>query len=644
MHESLGSRQGCCRIQAGVLVELCIALLAQMPIAQASPSASPLPSPSPAPTATPRKLGVQFATTFATTFLDQNTNGPGQVGPEVPGYLSGAALAPNTPYDLFASAPLTPGIAGIAEALTTVTERTKTLDISLDAGLEYAGGSVTNAAYWGENLIPTLNPHMGSQALPYAIVFPTAPGQDDGSNFRLSILGGSLATADGNLALHFGYFDLTQTDRFVFAQPPLTSVNPAIAYAPAESLSNGLPGADDFQPLATQLPLDGIDLFAKKGIASLELTTGALPSLPGVSARVTIGSLIFDHGEGTTYSVEALHATTSGETFATSVPFGANPQFYYTPQGVLAASALSGQQQTIVGASASVHVVPAWKLDGTVEIARAWYDAQNVAMPGTSEPGGYYHLGLEDQFGRATASLDAYRVEPHYATMLLPYGIPENQWSATWAWPAPWVGSTYQLMDNTVVGVDRQGYQVRYFVDGGPFEVHAEFADFEQIEPTTILTAQETGFYGNYFPPQQSAHATLGIERRYGFWANWRTGYGVLTLDVIDDQFLRPSVVATENVNLDAPQTMLTYSKHFTPRLIGAIGTGRYAMSGYFAEPVFYHQQLWFVGAIFKETDQASLLATFRSTTFAGDSSYPPMPLSPNFSGSQIIVEQRYQL
>jgi hypothetical protein len=619
-----------------------------LPAASTKPSASPTAQSSASPTAQPsaaaaRPLGLRFAATFAATFLNQNTSGPGQIGPEAR-FVTGSPVAPNTPYDNFSSAPLTPGIAGIPLNLTTATERTKTLDIAINAALEYVGGSITNASYWGENLIPTMNPHMGSQALPFAVTFPTAPGQDDGSNFRLSILGGSLGTADGNLALKFGYFDLTQTDRFVFAQPPLTSVNPAIAYAPAETLSSGLPGSDDFAPLSSQLPLDGADIVAKKGIASFELTTAALPSPPGLSARATIGSLVFDRGEGTSYTIEALHATTSGASFVTSVPSGADPQFFSTPQGVLTESTLSGQQQTILGASASVHVMPSWNLDGTVEIARAWYDAQNVAMPGTSQPGGYYHVGLLKTFGRATASIDAYRMEPRYATLILPYGVPENQWGAAWAWPAPWVGSSYQLVDNTVVGVDRQGYRIRYFVDKGPLEVHLEFADFRQIEPATTVTSQQAGFVGGYFPPQLAVNATLGRQKRYGFWIAWHPSFGDLTFDFIDDQLSRPWIVPADNVALDVPQAVLTYSRHLSPNFVWAIGVGRYAMKGTFSEPVDFNQHLFFIGAIIKETPQASILATFRRSAFAGISSYPPMPISPDFTGSQIIVEQRYQI
>ena len=368
---------------------------------------------------------------------------------------------------------------------------------------------------------------------------------------------------------NFGYLDLTQTDSFVFAQPPLTSVNPAIAYAPAETLSSGLPGSVEFVPLSNQLPLDGADVVAKKGIASFELTTAALPSPPGLSARATIGSLVFNHQEGTTYTVEVLHSVTSGASFETSVPFGADPHFFSTPQGVLTTSTLSGQQQTIVGASATVHVVPLWNLNGTVEIARAWYDAQNVAMPETSAPGGYYHIGFVKTFGRATASLDAYRMEPRYATINLPYGVTENQWGPAWAWPSPWPGSGYQVVNNSVVGVNRQGYRLRYFLDRRPLEVHLESTDLRQIEPVTTVTSQQTGFVGGYFPPELPANATLGRQKRYGFWIVWHAPFGHITLDFIDDQLSRPWVVPSDNVAVDVPQVVLTYSHRLSPISFG---------------------------------------------------------------------------
>lgn len=589
-------------------------------------------------------MGVQFSTTLSTTFIDQNTAGQGQVGPEAAGFISGLPLSPNTPYDLLSSAPLTPGIAGIGEGITTATDLTRAFAFTLTAGLGYVDGSITNAAYWGENLLPTLNPHMGSQALPYAIAFPTAPGQDDAIGFRLSILGGSIATADANFTLKAGYFDLTQTLRFVFAQPALTNVNPAIAYAPAETLSNGLAGTDVWQPLSSQLPLSGADVVAKRGIATLELTTAALPSLPGTSARTTIGSLVFDHGEGTKYSLEVLNANTSGGSFMATLPFGANPTFYQTPQGMLPTSTLSGQQQTIVGLEATFHLMPAWSLDAIADIGRAWYAAQNVALPGTSSPGGYYHLGFSKTFGRTTASFDLFRMEARYATMILPYGIPENQWSAAWAWPGQWLKSNYQLIDNSVLGVNRQGYRFRYFVDKGPIEAHLEYTNLYQIDPETTLTSLQTGFVDGFYLPELPANATLGRQQRYGLWLAWHPRFGDVTLDFVDDLLARPYLIPTDEVSYSVPQTMLTYARHFSPNVVGAIGYGRYGMKGTYSEPIDFQQQLFYVGAIVKETPQASLLATFRHATFSGITSAPPSPLSPDFNSSQLIVEQRYQL
>ena len=148
-------------------------------------------------------------------------------------------MAPDTPYDLFSSAPLLPGVVCIRQLASTATYGFRKFDASLSAGFGYVRGSVSNASYWGESLFPTLNPHLGSQALSYAVTFPQHAGQDDGTAFRASILGGSVATADGALRIRGGWFDLAQTDRFVFVPPTITSLIPAIGFATAESLGNG---------------------------------------------------------------------------------------------------------------------------------------------------------------------------------------------------------------------------------------------------------------------------------------------------------------------------------------------------------------------------------------------------------------------
>ena len=166
----------------------------------------------------------------------------------------GGAIAPNTPYDAFSSAPLTPGIAGIADALTTATERTKTVDISLNAALGIRRRQRHERVVLGREPHSDDEPAHGFAGVAvYDNISYRARARTTAATFASPFSGGSVATADGNLALKFGYFDLAQTARFVFIQPLLTSVNPAIAYAPAETLSSGLPGSDDWQPFSTQL-------------------------------------------------------------------------------------------------------------------------------------------------------------------------------------------------------------------------------------------------------------------------------------------------------------------------------------------------------------------------------------------------------
>src|SRR4029077_16048344 len=171
--------------------------------------------------------------------------------------------------------------------LTTQYTR-KRIDASLQSGVGHVTGSVTNNVYWTEPLMSTLNPHVGSQALPYAISFPTHAGQDDGTNTRASILAGSVVAHDGAWFLRGGWFNLNQSDRFVFAQPPLTSLTPAVMAQTAESLGNGAPSVEAWPALASGIPLHGVDLTLHEKSTTLEMTSAALPSLPGTSARITL--------------------------------------------------------------------------------------------------------------------------------------------------------------------------------------------------------------------------------------------------------------------------------------------------------------------------------------------------------------------
>lgn len=600
----------------------------------AAPSAQSTPAPSPSPTIAP---GLHLSSDFSTTVVDTATRGPGQVAPEAAGFIAGSPLSPNTPYDLFSSAPIVPGFAGSSVWQATASLGLTHLDFSAVGALALVRGSVTNAAFWGESLPPPINPHLGSTALPYAIVFPTHAGGDDGTAFRASLLAGTVATKDGNLRLRGGWFDLVQTERFVFAPPALTSVNPAIALATAETLGTGLPALDSWSSTAG-LPLHGIDLLARRGNASIELTSAALPALSGTGARLTMGSLVVDRGQGTRFSAQALHVVTGGDPLDTTILFGTNPTLISTPQGMLPASRLGGQRQTIIGARAAFHATHA--LDATIELGRAWYDADQVVRPGTSRPGSFVHAGVTRAIGRVTASLDAYRMEPRYATVILPYGVPENQWSASFSWPGQWLKSNYQLVDNTVLGVNRQGYRLRYYVDRGPLEIHAEYVDLRQIEPVTVDSARNVGFVEGYYLPQQVDSATFGRQKRAALWIGWHPGFADVTLDLVEDTLFRPSrpTHPEDAVAYDVPQAVITISKTFGKNAVAAAGLGRYGLHGTFTSPLDFAQRTAFAGIEFRSR-KGTTLAQFRRTI--ADGIQPAGGPSPAFTGSLIILEQR---
>jgi hypothetical protein len=623
---------------------------AAMPAASAAPAppVSPGPPASPASgaSASPRPLGLHASADGHVTFVDRSAAGPGLTAPEAAGFVAGSPLAPNTPYDLFSSAPLVPGVAGVTTLESTVTYTARGFAISLEGGLGYVRGSETNAAYWGGPLLPTLDPHLGSQAFPYAIAFPTHAGGDDGTALRASILAGTLESADGNERLRAGYFDLAQTEPFVFAPPPVTSVNAAVAFAPAESLGNGPPNLDAWTPEPSTLPLQGLDATLRRGDATLELADASLPALPGTPARLLDASLFFDRGEGTTFRAQLTHITTGGLPIFTTVPFGADPAYVASPLGYLPSSYLGGQRQTIAGAGAAFHVSTALAVDGRVDVGRTWYDADGVALPGTSAPGGYYHAGLVKTAGRATASLDYYRMEPRYAPAILPYGVPENQWSAAFAWPGQWLKSNFQSIDNTVLGVNREGYRLRYGVDGGPLEVRLEYTDLRQIEPETRASAEQTGFLDGFYLPQFPDAATLGRQKRYGFWTAWHPALGDFSLDVVDDTLYRGFAAnhPEDAVSYEVPQAVLTFARKLSPDVLASASYGRYAIKGAFGEPIDFAERVFGLGLEFSETAKSSVLVNFRRTAFGGISTAPAAGISPDFTSSQVLVEQRVHL
>ncbi len=618
-----------------------------MMIAAAATTPSPTPSASPTPAASPTPPPFRTSVDAFTNFIDTAANGLGLMPPEAPGFEKGSSLSPNTAYDVFSSAPLMPGISGIAQANVRGDYVGKRYDATAILGLGYVTGNMQNALYWGEDVMPTLNPHLGYTALPYTIAFPTHAGQDDASAAAISPLFGAFGAHDGSWVLRGGFFHLNQTERFTFVEPPLTNVIPNVGLQTAESLGNGPANLDSWPAPPPGLPLHGIDFTMHRGIASLELTNAALPTLPGTSTRATIGSLVFDHGEGTRYSFSYVHVATGGDSIFTTTLFGADPQATPGPQGSLPVSTLGGQVETIAGARASFHLNR--HVDGVAELGRTWYNADSVVEPGTNRPGGFYHIGFSRKLGRTTLGIDGYRFEPRYANAILPYGTPENVWSAAWAWPGVWLKSNYQLVDNLQApGSNRQGYRLRYARDGGPLEVHAAFSLFRQIDPATFANMQQVGFVDGFFLPQMDDAATLGSEHQYNAWIAWHRPFGDITVDYANDHMHRDALPGhpEDAVTYQAPQVVLTVMHSFSKFALADVGFGRYAMKGTWAQPytnVDYFQNVVFFGGQVRESQIATVLVQVRRSAFDGIPSLLGGP-SPKFAATTLILEQRVHL
>jgi len=615
----------------------------------AAPARAQTPAPTPSPSASPTAPAgsITLAGEAHVTFISQNTAGYGQLGlPEAPGFVAGTSpAAPLTPYDDFSSAPMTPGDAAESLFTLTPTYHGSALDVSATLGLGTVSGSTANAAYWGESLIPALNPHLGSQAIGYAVGFPTAPGQDDHGGFSAAVLGGAIATKDGNLRLRGGWFDLAQGDGFVFAQPAYQSAVPSLAVLPAESLGNGAPTAEWWTLADGVYPLHGIDLTATRGDVTAELTDAALPTLPGTGARATLASFVDDHGDGTRYSLDVAHVSTGGAPVPTTILFAQGVPVL-TSQGLLPFGTIGGQRETIYGARAAFHAFGL--ADAVLEYGHSIYEAGGVALPGTGKPGNYYHAGLTKTVRRATVAFDAYKNEPYYATAILPYGAPENVWSVAWSWPGQWLKSNYQLIDNFPVNVDRQGYRVRYTLAGGPFELRLSYANFGQIVPITVSNAQQTGFVDGFFLPQADDAATLGRQNQYGAWATWHARVADITIDWVEDAMRRNAAPghAIDAVSYVTPEYTMYLSRALTPAALVSAGYAQYFMNGAFSsatENVDFGQREVFAGAELRESPHASMLVTVRRSAFAGFATAPGVA-APDFTGTLLLLEQRIKL
>jgi hypothetical protein len=231
----------------------------------------------------------------------------------------------------------------------------------------------------------------------------------------------------------------------------------------------------------------------------------------------------------------------------------------------------------------------------------------------------------------------------------LPYGVPENVWSVAWSWPGQWLKSNYQLISNSPVNINRQGYRLRYALKGpgSPLDVRLTYANFAQIAPITMSNALRTGFIDGFFLPQSDAHPTLGRQHQYGLFLGYRHAFGDITFDYAEDTMRRPAALSQpqDTVSYDNPEAVLTLSHRFGATLVSA-GLARYGMRGSFGQGytnIDFAQRIAFVGVQLAESAHASALLSLRRTTFDGIPTQLGGPSS-DFTGTLLLFEQRYHL
>jgi hypothetical protein len=221
-------------------------------------------------------------------------------------------------------------------------------------------------------------------------------------------------------------------------------------------------------------------------------------------------------------------------------------------------------------------------------------------------------------------------------------------WSVAWSWPGQWLKSNYQLINNYPVNVDRQGYRIKYQLNGGPFELHVAYATFGQIVPITIANAEQTGFVDGFFLPQANDAATLGRQNQYGLWATWHARFADITVDWVEDAIRRNANLGhpLDYVSYVTPEYTLYASRRLTPNALVSLGYAQYFMNGAFSstvENVNFGQREAFAGAELRESAHTSTLISLRRSWFAGYATTPGYA-PPDFNGTLLVVEQRITL
>jgi hypothetical protein len=605
-----------------------------------APSASPAPTPSPSPTP-----GFSLHIQGANVFVSQGAGGPGLAPPEAPAFQAGLPLSPMSPYDWFSSAAETPGNAGMLQYLVDGSDRMRTVTLDAQLLVGAYGGDLNNLMYWGEPWQGPLDPHEGHSPINYAINFPQSGGSgiEGGAAQAVVPYTASLASNNGAWKISGGYINLTQTDHFVFMPPAVTNANPSIGVQTAETLGPGMPNVNAWSASPSSLPLLGADLVSTHGQSTVELTDALLPVLQGTQARLAMGSYVLDRGDYGRFSAQVENIATSGDPISTTTFFGADQTLYPGPQGRLFSSVLADQVQTIAGIRGFFH--PFRGDDVLIELGEGWYHDGLAAQPGSQSPGTYEHFAFTRHFNaNSDAGVEYYRFDPRYADIILPYGVPENVWSVAWSWPGQWLKSTYQAVDNSTIGINREGYRAHADYAHGRLELHADAYVWRQIEPITLSSASQEGWVDGYFLPQFDADASLGWQRQVALYAAWHWQNNDVAIDSVWDRSYRPAIDPFDLVSMNYPQVIGSLQHHWNKKMVASLGYGRYSANGSWSTtPVLGIYGVAFVGGEWDFTNGQQLLVQLRRYGLTGLPSEPGGP-PPTMRGTSLVVDQRIQL
>ncbi len=549
-----------------------------------------------------------------------------------------------TPFEWFTTNPLVPGVSGQAQYL--VSGALHQGKYTFDASAMFAGvvGDPTNATYWGEPFLGTFDPLEGRSNLQVPIVYPTHQGYNDvlagGLSFPYSI---DMHANDDRWRVTGGYLQTSSYDQFLFTQPPTSTFVPSITQQTFETLGPGLADISSWLHLASALPVLGADATAQVGAVSVEGTDALLPDPENTSVRMTGGNVVWDKGDRGRFSAGIVHVQSTGDPQAVPTLFGANPRTYNGAQGPVASSTLADQTQTLVGARAFFR--PHKGYDALIELGRAWYNAGLVARPGTEAPGNFQHYQVTRHFNKDDYfGLEYYRMDPRYASMVLPYGIPLNVWGIAWAYPGPWLKGTYQLVNNTWGGENREGLRAFGRVKRGRWSGNLAAYDYRQIEPSTAENMTSTGFVEVDYLILQPNDLQYGRTKGLDAYVSWADDKDTVSLDYGSDSEFRGHALTApvDGVSMHYPQIVIAERHRFDPTIVGVLGYARYQATGtWTTTPVYGVNALGFAGVQFDLGRYGQILIRFTAYGTKGDPSIPGGP-PPTLHGTGLIVDHHF--